>query len=319
MSRKEASHILPLDILRLLFEFSASNSLETARTLSLVSKDVQRWTDPHLFQIVHGIGIDYTISERSRTSLLNQMCMSDASPRLVLARSYARAATWMEHIPDKTCVHRALDSFPNLTQLCLWANIFPFGAEFLDSRRLSEITQCYPSLRRLATCLSDRGFLPPRAFESPFWMTITHLQVNYYHPASSSQSPFQLPLFTAMSSLTPLALLGMTSEREHDIYLAFSRVRETFPRSLCLCLLSLVGLPDVDRGQWFEEMASISRNVDERIVLLAFVQEGTSDEIVFANGSDNFHEWCGVHDGVQTCWEMGEAVLKRRRGQTTVV
>ncbi|KAH8828926.1 hypothetical protein DL96DRAFT_1595988 [Flagelloscypha sp. PMI_526] len=303
----EAVHNLPLDILRLLFEFSASASLETARTLSLVSKEVQRWADPHLFQVVQSTS-DHSDLQIPRSSLLNQICMSDASPRLVLARHYVRAIAWREHVEETTHLQQALDNLPNLSQLCLWQNIFPFEPGKLKPNQLSEITQHYPALRRLATCLSERSCLPRSAFASPFWTTITHLQVNYYYAAiSSGSSPFQLPLFTAMSSLTHLALLTKHPSREDD----------TFPPSLLLCLLNLVPPRDLERlGN--SELLSTSRKIDERIVMVTFVDEDNSDEIIIVHSGDNFQDWCEVPDEVQTLWDKGEAILKRRREQTAV-
>ncbi|KAH8828870.1 hypothetical protein DL96DRAFT_1679424 [Flagelloscypha sp. PMI_526] len=149
----EATHNLPFDIIRLIFEFSAFESLESGRTLSLVSKEVQRWTDPHLFRIVQGHGFVSSYTTNRGLSLLDRMCAHDASPRIVHARQYVRVVAWKERVIFQFDLERALDTFPNATQLCLWENIFPNTS----SRRRFEITKSHPSLRRVTTNLYNRS------------------------------------------------------------------------------------------------------------------------------------------------------------------
>ncbi|KAH8828927.1 hypothetical protein DL96DRAFT_1595989 [Flagelloscypha sp. PMI_526] len=144
-------------------------------------------------------------------------------------------------------------------------------------------------------------------------MSITHLQVNYYDTISSNQSPFKLPLFAAMPSLTHLALSVHTAKSEPDVGLAFSRLKGTFPPSLILCLLALLAPQDVDPGHWFTEMAYTSLKVDERFVIWSEVPEGNVGEMVISEVGDNFQMWCGVQDGMQTLWELGESVLECRQ------
>ncbi|KAH8828963.1 hypothetical protein DL96DRAFT_1596110 [Flagelloscypha sp. PMI_526] len=171
----------------------------------------------------------------------------------------------------------------------------------------------YPSLRRITTSLDYLFNVPQNAFGPPFWMTITHLQVNYYTEISSGNSPFQRPLFTTMSSLTHLALSSMNKQNEFNADLALSRVKETFPSSLTLCLLSLVAPPDVDRSHWLAEMVTVSRNVDERIVMWSLVSKDKTDEIVATNGGVTFQGWRRLQDELPTPWEAGEMVLKRKQ------
>ena len=52
------------------------------------------------------------------------MCMSDGSPRLILARNYVRTVTWEKPIPYKFYIAQELENFPGLVQLCLWSNFF---------------------------------------------------------------------------------------------------------------------------------------------------------------------------------------------------
>ncbi|KAH8828929.1 hypothetical protein DL96DRAFT_1595991, partial [Flagelloscypha sp. PMI_526] len=306
-----------------------------AQALSLVSKEVQCWlvascahfsthtrlifqphtscrTDPHLFKIVHGCGNGR--GTRYWTSLVDQICSPDASPRLILARHYVRAVTWKTGVKATSDLQRALDHFPNLVQFCLWGTAFPFQSwSYPSPNEYFEVTKVYPSMRRIATCTFDISNLPPNAFESPFWMSITHLQVNHYDPISSSESPFQLPLFITMSSLTHLALTFGDANSEPDADLAFSRVRGTFPPSLILCLVALTAPQDIDPGSWITEMVHASLRVDERIVIWSEVPEGNVEEMVISTVRDTFYVWCGVQDGVQTFWELGESVLRRRR------
>ncbi|KAH8828868.1 hypothetical protein DL96DRAFT_1595829 [Flagelloscypha sp. PMI_526] len=232
-----AHHDLPLDVLRLLLEFSASTSLTTARTLSLVSKNVQHWTDPHLYRIVEGDSVNYSRSERYGVPSVERLCSSDASPRIVLAR----------HL-----------------RLCC-----DMGA-------------------KCAGQILSSNFFQQVAIPAP-------------------------PLYRYVLS-THLALTFMALESEHDTGLAFSRIRGTFPPSLILCLFDLAAPKNVDPGKWFTEMAYTGLKVDDRIVLCSEVPEGNPDEMVVISLRDTFQEWCGVQDGVQTFWDLGESVLKGRQG-----
>ncbi|KAH8828867.1 hypothetical protein DL96DRAFT_1595828 [Flagelloscypha sp. PMI_526] len=310
------SHNLPLDILRLLFEYSASTSVESAKTLSLVSKKIQLWTDPHLFQIIQGLGVN--LSGKYRISLPDRMCMSDASPRICLARHYVRAIEWKENVPKLSYIEQALDSFPNLVQFCLGNNIFPHRPRHLDPSKHFVITRNYPSLRRVATSLYAQPHLPLNAFESPFWMNITHLQVTCFRAMSEPDSPFQHLLFVNMPSLTHLALLSAYYRDERvDVDLALSLVKQTFPSSLILCLLSLLTPEGISQGSWLVEMVNVSIKVDKRIVIWSVDSEDNPAEVVVTK--DPSQEWRGVQDGVQTFWEKGEAILKRRKERSCVV
>ncbi|KAH8828960.1 hypothetical protein DL96DRAFT_1020969 [Flagelloscypha sp. PMI_526] len=308
----EARHNLPLDVLRFLFEFSASTSFESAKVLSLTSKEVQLWADPYIFEFAQG-SHDYT-STASGIPLLERLYMSNASSRIVRARNYVRAVAWERFVLQESIVEKALEYFPNLIHICLWVNLFPLRHQNDDSQRLRfEITQMYPSLRRVTTRLADISRIPQNAFGSPFWMSITHLQVNYAISVSSIDSPFQLPLFVTMSSLTHLALSCLNQYCELNDDLAVSRVKETFPSSLTLCLLSLVAPPGVDRSHWLANLVTVSRKVDERIVMWSLVSKDKTDEIVVTNGGLTYGSWRKLQNELPTYWEAGETVLKRRQ------
>ncbi|KAH8828932.1 hypothetical protein DL96DRAFT_1814231 [Flagelloscypha sp. PMI_526] len=225
----EPSHNLPLDVLRVLFEFSASASFETAKELSLVSKEVQHWfvmIDPHLFQIIQGSNQD-----SSRTCLLDQMCMSDASPRLVLARNYVRAVAWELNVRNQSDIEKPLEHFPNLVQICLWRNIFPHQPNHTAPRsEWDEITQAYPSLRRVSNI---SGIIDQ----------CLHLILQ-----------FTSPILVDMPSLTHLSLPAKGSDSERDTNLALSRVRDSFPPSLVLCLLALKAPFGANEEGWIMEI-----------------------------------------------------------------
>ncbi|KAH8828899.1 hypothetical protein DL96DRAFT_1814202 [Flagelloscypha sp. PMI_526] len=310
----DVNHNLPLDILRLLFEFSASTNLKSAQALSLVAKEVQLWIDPYLFQIVRVVDDDDL--GISKTSLLDQMCKSDASPRFILARNYVRGIAWREFVSQESYVKQALENFPNLTQLCLWGNIFPFQPQEIGGQKF-EINNAYTSLRRVSTCVYDHLNLPQNAFGSPFWMTVTHLQIRHIGGLSTGYSPVQFPLFTAMTSLTHLALTPMTSEGELNVHVALSRVKKTFPPSLILCLLA-VRAPLADQRDWLLDLSDACLKVDERIVLWSMSHMGDVDGVV-TNGGHTFQTWCGVQDKMHTFWDMGEAVLFRRQERLRAV
>ncbi|KAH8828961.1 hypothetical protein DL96DRAFT_1020999 [Flagelloscypha sp. PMI_526] len=331
----EANRDLPLDVLQLLFEFSASASFESAKALSLVSKDVQLWsvtscahigahsftvpsfcrTDPYIFKFVQGYCDDY--SEASRTCLLRQLYVSTASPRIALARNHVRTISWKGFVPKMSYIEQALEYLPNIIYVYLWANLFPFFRQHDDPKKSPrfEIIRYYPSLRRVATSIDFQSTVPPNAFGSPFWIAITHLQLSIYTAVSSSESSFRRPLFATMPSLTHLAIAYTTGTSEPDTDFALSRVKETFPTSLRLCLLAFVAPEDVDRSHWLAEMVSASRKIDERIVMWYFLPEDDTDEIVVTNGGVTFETWCKYREELRTHWEAGEIVVKRRREQ----
>ncbi|KAH8828866.1 hypothetical protein DL96DRAFT_1595824, partial [Flagelloscypha sp. PMI_526] len=272
-------------------------------------------TDPYLFQILYW----RTASgyEEFWNCLLYQMCMSSASPRLIRARNYVRAVTWEDNVPEQRGIETPLDHFPNLVQLCLCRNIFPHqpGHDSPPSDRF-EITQRYPYLQRVATCIFHERNTPRNAFGSPFWASVTHLQLLYYRPMSSPESPFQSPLLATMPSLTHLALSPKTGNSELDVNLALSRVRSSFPPSLVLCILALMAPLDVNEEYWTMETSNASLQVDQRIVMWSeYPQANASDMLV----ADSFEAWCAIPDRKQTFWDMGEAILKKRLVQAQAV
>ncbi|KAH8828931.1 hypothetical protein DL96DRAFT_1595994 [Flagelloscypha sp. PMI_526] len=240
------------------------------------------------------------------------MSMSDASPRLILARNYVHAIAWRRTVRKQSNIEKILLHFPNLVQICFWRNIFPRQPNLSAPRNeCDEIPQTHPSLRRVSTCIFSERHVPRNTFGSPFWMAVTHLQLRYFLPMSSPDSPFQSPLLVDMPSLTHLALPAKGGSSEIDTNLALSRVRDSFPQSLILCLLALREPLDTHGEDWVMEMANAGLKVDRRIVIWSESCQVHSSDMVVTH-DDNFQEWCGLHDGVQTLWDKGEAILKRR-------
>ncbi|KAH8828892.1 hypothetical protein DL96DRAFT_1595883 [Flagelloscypha sp. PMI_526] len=268
-------------------------------------------TDPHLFEIVQEYKHRPLVS---KSLLLDQAIMSyasHASPRIVLARNYVRVIT-LGHMPAEYYIQQALQILPSLIQIYLLSDLFPYHREPPSSQAF-DFTWSHPSLRKISTAIGDRGSIPPNGFNSPFWMTITHLQLTYVSEISSSGSAFQLPLFVSMPSLTHLALSYMGVGVEPDDSLAFSRVRKSFPPSLILCLLGLRSFWIIESRHQLVGMTDTFSDVDERIVLWWTNPKYDVDEMVVVNRTDSFEGSCRVQGRVPTFWEMGEAVLKRRR------
>jgi hypothetical protein len=113
-----------------------------------------------------------------------------------------------------------------------------------------------------------------------------------------------------MPSLTHLSLPAKGSDSERDTNLALSRVRDSFPPSLVLCLLALKAPFGASEEDWILEMINTSIKVDKRIVMCSEHLQASTDEMVVA--PDSFEAWCGVRDGEQTIWEIGEAILEKR-------
>ncbi|KAH8795950.1 hypothetical protein DL96DRAFT_1192639 [Flagelloscypha sp. PMI_526] len=187
---------LPNDIRLLLFGFAASANHTAALSLSLVSKEVQSWTDPQLFRFLHCSARGW-FQDALVEGIIAELCSPTASPRLARARNYVRVIACRNHISDVTQIGKWLATFPYLTQIALGSTTLPPN----PSKPHFDFTKSYPYLKRVY--LGDLGpykhFLPPSihlgGFTTPFWKAITHLQVCSDHMASSVYSPFMNPIF----------------------------------------------------------------------------------------------------------------------------
>ncbi|KAH8831749.1 hypothetical protein DL96DRAFT_1588888 [Flagelloscypha sp. PMI_526] len=307
------SHFLfvSYDILRLLFEFSASCNQGIASNLSLVSREAQLWVDPYLFRFL-GQGTKHDSQRILR--LLDDMYKADASSRLVRARSYVRGivfGTW-EAGHRYQNLDLFLKSLPNLVNLCVWGNYLP---EFFRSDiALKDVIP--PRLRRVHTCSATLASLPDRKLDYPLWRQITHLQLHLDHEICDDYSPFSEPLLNTMHNLTHLAISSGDSssamEPESDIALTVSRAKASFPATLQLCLLSLP--PKLISQQTFPRIDSLRLGEVPEVVLWSmpyYKAEFILD--IDSRGPEVFSVWSGAPDGMLTFWEAGSEIQRQRK------
>ncbi|KAH8825846.1 hypothetical protein DL96DRAFT_1610076 [Flagelloscypha sp. PMI_526] len=165
---------VPLDVLRVLFEHAASADHTTACTLSLVSHEIQSWTDPLMFRFLN------SHKDHVLVPIFKNMCGPTPSPRLLRARSYVRGIAW---------------------------NSENYLAEMADDPWSFDFLHSFPSLHRVRTGIWSTTLFPVKSLENPFWMSITHFHVDLQVPISSLESPFaREKLFSHMIKLTHLAI-----------------------------------------------------------------------------------------------------------------
>ncbi|KAH8823524.1 hypothetical protein DL96DRAFT_278004 [Flagelloscypha sp. PMI_526] len=310
----------PLSVLQLLVSFSASCDIPTARALSLVSDNFQRWADIYLFSSLS----ETNCTEKSLVQLLDQMCNESASPRLIRAKQYVRSLAWLPlpgpSNPFVSKIPRYLPHFPNLVQLCVWNGYLP--ELMARDPRLFDPQKSFPNLKRLHTCSFSASTLPRSGFQYPFWSTITHLQLELQYPIHDRESPFIKPLFTSLTQLTHLALGNpgrcfCPDGPERALKMVISRVQLAFPPSLILCLLNFGKELFADETQT-QINALLSGETDHRIVLWSMPQFEGDDRVVSveSHGDDAFKVWCDLPDSQVTFWEAGEAVQRKRGAKT---
>ncbi|KAH8822145.1 hypothetical protein DL96DRAFT_344188 [Flagelloscypha sp. PMI_526] len=311
MSSNNTTYNLPFDIIRVIFEFSASAHTTGALALTLVSREVQSWSDPHLFKFL----VDSEKGSRAFQSL-EDMSSDGASPRLIRAREYVRAVAHRFRVWKVSFLQQYLALLPNIQRLYLW--LIPFPNKEHDE--MFNFSQVHPSLREVSILLPDAYDLAHNAFSRPFWSKITHLQVSPQSPLSYAASPFAVAsLFAGMSSLTHLVIEDRIL-RDVDANTAVSRVVASLPASRELCLLPVFQPPQpficVADGRTWNRI--IQGTMSDRIVVwwdgsIDFVPPKPTEDLVHMDSNSLLRYWWDPRDGELTFWERGEAILKKRR------
>ncbi|KAH8818786.1 hypothetical protein DL96DRAFT_1621936 [Flagelloscypha sp. PMI_526] len=163
------SNELPIEILMVVISLAAASSPRVAVNLSLVSHEVQRWSDSHLFK---NIVIQDSHIPRAMEVLLDSFILKNASARFLQARNYVRTFSTKQVKDNKKRLPKFISRCPNLFSIALWNYPLPLGISSL----------IMPSLRRVAFP-NTRGL----SFESPIFRTVTHLElVNWDIPIPPS-------------------------------------------------------------------------------------------------------------------------------------
>ncbi|KAH8799211.1 hypothetical protein DL96DRAFT_1638042 [Flagelloscypha sp. PMI_526] len=306
----DALQNLPLDLVRLILEVSASRRESSAVSLSLVFHQIQSWcaqVDPFLFRYIYCFKIT-----QDTTPIPEWMCNSKASPRLIRARNYVEGIAWHPILGSTAALQVWLSTFPNLKQLCLWNDLFPI---ILSTRSHQfNFERVYPALRRLCICLG-RG--------DPFWRHITQLHIQILLALSSDRSLLRWPVLGDMPSLTHLVLDGCRSENEPNIAAALTRVKASWPASLRLCILFVNIITDEETGEAVDERTghilkwARSGRFDERLILWLrklepwgefYFNQSNIRPVIFKNWSCPWNE----------VFYQGKQILEERRNEKIV-
>ncbi|KAH8826086.1 hypothetical protein DL96DRAFT_1607140 [Flagelloscypha sp. PMI_526] len=151
---------LPVDIARLIVEM-ASRSLYTACSLSLVSKEVQTWSDPFLFCTVV-ISVTDIVSKEMEL-FMDSFTAPTPTQRLLRARGYVQIVATQQLTDPNKRIPRFLGCCSNLFSFCNWTQVL--SSSFFDLHIMS------------LKWLSLNGWVEPLSFKSPVFQSITHLDL----------------------------------------------------------------------------------------------------------------------------------------------
>ncbi|KAH8824195.1 hypothetical protein DL96DRAFT_1613351 [Flagelloscypha sp. PMI_526] len=276
---------LPLDLAKLIIEFAASDdwSLRTSISLSLVSKEVQTWSDVYFFR---DIVIEEDAIPLKTKTFMTEFSQENPPLRLHTARSHVRTFSTKQSDKEDTedeeeVVFRFLALCSNLHSIALWHMSVPSGLLDLS----------IPSLRRLSF---GAGKHDQVSFSMPLFNSITHLEIAGYN--SSEWPALWSAGLRSIPSLTHLALDALPlSDCQSDLL-------KRLPASFSLVLVRNIETYESELMQGVD---------DPRIVVFT-----DSDDIglpfldIF---SDGFHAWTGQQPEEETYWVQGEKLSAKQR------
>ncbi|KAH8824209.1 hypothetical protein DL96DRAFT_1613387 [Flagelloscypha sp. PMI_526] len=270
---------LPLDLARLVIEFTASAdwSLQTVTALSLVSKEVQSWSDRYLFRdiVVGDDGLPRT------EEFMRDFAQDNAPIRFQTARSYVRTFSTQATDGDERLALKFLLCCTNIHSIAFWHMTIPSP---LRDRSI-------PSLERLSFSPGDDARL---SFSAPLFRTITHLEIAGYD--SSDWPVLWSAGLSSMPSLTHLVLDALPDVKPHIHLLS------NLPDSVRIIMLR------------FGRITQATRVADDpRIVCFASQEQNASEGFphldIFVEG---FHTWTGKKFEDETYWTIGERLLQKK-------
>ncbi|KAH8826087.1 hypothetical protein DL96DRAFT_1607142 [Flagelloscypha sp. PMI_526] len=268
---------IPVEIARLIVQF-ASHSLSTSCSLSLVSRQVQTWSDPFLFCTMI-ISKTQEVSQKMRT-FIDSFVSSVPSDRLCRARRYVQiVATLQFNDPDET-LYRFLGCCSHLFSVCVWCHVVPSSFSALH----------IPTLR----WLSLSGWEIPLSFASPVFQSISHLDLTGVFFSDWSD------IWEANLAFIPnLSHLLLNASGPSDIVdgEVLSTISSHLTPSIRLVLLAVKKLPAEARAGGYD-------------VRIAMVEVGilNVDEEVWTTFSSPLHER-------ETIWSKAETLLLERRNE----
>ncbi|KAH8831994.1 hypothetical protein DL96DRAFT_1812738 [Flagelloscypha sp. PMI_526] len=138
-----------LDAARRIIEFAAEDGTvkyKTARALSLVSKQVQKWADPAIFRDI--LITDFQTLRNCRL-VMDAVINSSSGERFEHVRHCIKTFTCMHVSDPEGRIARFLERCPNIFSIALWG--LPFPGLLLSTKA------CYPSFRMACFEAMDYG------------------------------------------------------------------------------------------------------------------------------------------------------------------
>ncbi|KAH8826068.1 hypothetical protein DL96DRAFT_1273945 [Flagelloscypha sp. PMI_526] len=266
---------IPKDLARDIFELAAHPDRLSARatSLSLVSREVQSWTDICLFR---NIAFKSTMRTRAERSFLDAIISDDRSPRLEQARKYVRTISSQDQPDPEGLIERFVSVCPLLESIALWHM----------SPKSQMLNLSISSLRKM-TFYDDMGKDSLHfSLRYPLFHSLTHLDLGGW--SYKDWPRIRNAGIREMTSITHLVLSGL-SDGSIRVTEIISEMSSHLPPNLHLLFLLL------DEGQ-VEELLMIgaSFHYDSRVVVAI-------DDPDFGS----FYEALGVHvnDGIAwTSW-----------------
>ncbi|KAH8818788.1 hypothetical protein DL96DRAFT_1621944 [Flagelloscypha sp. PMI_526] len=289
--------VIPPELLMLIVSFAAASCPRTATKLSLVSRQVQSWSDPHIFRnivIEDDCGAPEQLEEDYEL-----VVAEDASPRLLRARTYVRTFSSRQSDTTESQFCKFFSLCPNLFSIAFWEAPLP-----LDMASLS-----FPTLRRMAF-QETKGL----SLESLLFKTVTHLDLVGW---TFSRLP-DLGV-KRMTSLTHLMLSSWSIDTSHDeeellkgaapcLRLLILRLNDDYPmpagdlRKYVPCVLP-VASPEEYEDE--DEDEGEKKEVEKEEV------PGIPNFDVC--GDKAFKEWCGKTPEEDSFWLKAEKLLESLR------
>ncbi|KAH8822580.1 hypothetical protein DL96DRAFT_1714038 [Flagelloscypha sp. PMI_526] len=290
---------IPLDVGRTVFGLAASQDLTTAKMLSLVSKNVQTWSDVHLFR--HILTSSPAPGTDPVVGMLDLMLNSDSVTRYVRARAYVTTVRWQaSKLLLSNIIPNLLLLCPNLTFLQL-RQAFPSEGYHLQTLRL----------RFLQIDLHDpEESSPKRAaglLTSPCFQTVVYL-----HPLYFDSFGWDLVRCGALNNFSRLRVLCLptSSVRKGCLLQHVVEHCQCMPAQLELLILVL-GISSVQEPGLHELRLGL---VDPRIIigLPSSAQDRTENEWVLFG--DLYELSPKDLEVPPTFWDKALQILRTRSG-----
>ncbi|KAH8833198.1 hypothetical protein DL96DRAFT_713213 [Flagelloscypha sp. PMI_526] len=286
---------LPLDLAQQIIEVSAASHIETALTLSVISKEVQPWVDKYLFETLH-------ITSNTSVGRIAEI-LERSAHRLQWTRTCAISSSVTFNL-----IPRRLFSLPNLVTFCSWHR-HSFVTEF----RPGPVQLC-PSLRllscdpRLWAYGEDSNSSPN--FNLPIFKYITHLDLLVGDWNSVDWLPFR-----SLCYLTHI-LVEVDWEQSSCPTLIVQGLLPSLPPSVCICVLDYGHEEDPVDIPLFDQLRL--GQVDERILMGNWREENTLPWVLCIDTTDLL-KWATSRFGGDDFWLKGLEFIEARKTSNRIV